>query len=126
MLLDSNILIYASMMQNQEAITEIAMGVSEQKDACISAISCLEVLGYHKLEESEKASLEKILQRMSVFAVSDSVIEQAIALRQCKSMSLGDAIIAATALIYGQVLCTRNTDDFKWIDGLKLVNPFEG
>ncbi len=38
-------------------------------------------------------------------------------------MSLGDAIIASTALEYKQTLTTRNTDDFKWIEELDLVNP---
>lgn len=39
-------------------------------------------------------------------------------------MKLGDAIIAATALGYGQALVTRNVDDFKHIVGLQLINPF--
>jgi predicted nucleic acid-binding protein len=37
---------------------------------------------------------------------------------------LGDAIIAATALVHVQTLVTRNTDDFAWIPSLKLWNPF--
>jgi len=35
-----------------------------------------------------------------------------------------DAIIAATALHHQLVLATRNTDDFKEIDGLNHINPF--
>jgi predicted nucleic acid-binding protein len=38
-------------------------------------------------------------------------------------MSVGDAIIAATALTYRETLATRNIDDFKWIDGLDVINP---
>ena len=38
-------------------------------------------------------------------------------------MSLGDVIIAATALEYKQTLATRNTDDFEWIEELSLINP---
>ena len=34
-------------------------------------------------------------------------------------------IIAATALEHDLSLVTRNTDDFQWIEGLTLVNPFE-
>ncbi|MFN0077866.1 MAG: hypothetical protein ACKVY0_15530 [Prosthecobacter sp.] len=40
-------------------------------------------------------------------------------------MSLGDAFIAATALEHDLELATRNTDDYKHITGLRLVNPFE-
>ena len=38
-------------------------------------------------------------------------------------MSVGDAIIAATALKYHEILVTRNTADFNWIDGLKIIDP---
>jgi len=47
----------------------------------------------------------------------------AIQFRQQQSMSLGDAIIAATALEHHQTLATRNIKDFDWIDGLKVINP---
>ncbi len=40
-------------------------------------------------------------------------------------MSLGDAIIASTALVYGLILITRNVNDFRWITQLRLWNPFE-
>ena len=51
---------------------------------------------------------------------SDAVIT----LRQQKKMSLGDAIIAATALTHALPLVTRNVQDFRHIAGLKLINPF--
>jgi predicted nucleic acid-binding protein len=38
-------------------------------------------------------------------------------------MSLGDAIVAATAIENNCELWTANTGDFKHIEGLKLVNP---
>ncbi len=53
------------------------------------------------------------------------VIERAIALRQERKMGLADAIIAATALVHGLELVTRNVDDFQHVSGLRLVNPFE-
>ena len=40
-------------------------------------------------------------------------------------MALGDAIIAATALVHGLKLVTRNVDDFEHITGLELLNPFD-
>lgn len=37
-----------------------------------------------------------------------------------------DALIAATALVHGLVLVTRNLKDFVGIDGLMIENPFYG
>ena len=39
-------------------------------------------------------------------------------------MTLGDSIIAATALRFDMPLVTRNTSDFLHITGLHLINPF--
>ena len=36
-----------------------------------------------------------------------------------------DAIIAATALESQATLITRNADDFKKIENLEIMNPFE-
>lgn len=38
-------------------------------------------------------------------------------------MSLGDVLIAATALDHGLQLATANTKDFLWIDDLRVINP---
>jgi len=45
-------------------------------------------------------------------------------IRKQHSIKLPDAIIAATAVIYGLILVTRNTKDFVNIDGLQVVNPW--
>lgn len=38
-------------------------------------------------------------------------------------MSLGDALVAGTALAYELTLITRNVDDFSRIEGLSILNP---
>ncbi|WP_027354373.1 hypothetical protein [Desulfosarcina sp. BuS5] len=38
---------------------------------------------------------------------------------------LGDAIIAATALIHNLKLATANIKNFKWIENLGIINPLE-
>jgi predicted nucleic acid-binding protein len=38
-------------------------------------------------------------------------------------MSLGDALVAATALESRRTLVTRNVDDFSEIEGLVVHNP---
>jgi predicted nucleic acid-binding protein len=39
-------------------------------------------------------------------------------------MGLGDALIAATALVHQCPLVTRNVDDFKHVVGLEIIDPF--
>jgi predicted nucleic acid-binding protein len=58
--------------------------------------------------------------------ITQAVLDHAVKLRQSKKMSLGDSLVAGTALTYDLTLVTRNTEDFKWIPNLKLLNPFEG
>lgn len=120
MILDSNILIYSIVEQHEKLL---APYVKEPANA-ISLITRLEVLGFHRLTVEDKEQFEKVFSRLHVIDMSEALVEKAIGLRQQKSLSVGDAIIAATALEYGLTLVTRNTDDFKWIAGLQLVNPF--
>jgi predicted nucleic acid-binding protein len=51
------------------------------------------------------------------------VIDEAIRLRQLRKISLGDSIVAATAIARHLTLATHNTDDFSWISGLALIDP---
>ena len=120
MLLDSNIIIYAAQVENVMLREFIA-----KHEPVVSALSYVETLGYHRLQEIEKQFLEEFFTVSLILPISQAVIEEAVKLRQIQKMSLGDAIIAATALSYNYQLVTRNIKDFQWIEGLKLLNPFE-
>lgn len=120
-LLDSNILIYAA-EPGQEALRERIL----EEPAGVSVVTMVEVLGYHLLTAEEEADLRELLKDLTIFAADIMVAERAVALRQKQKMGLGDAIIAATALVHGLPLVTRNVDDFKHVAGLEITNPFEG
>jgi predicted nucleic acid-binding protein len=49
----------------------------------------------------------------------------AIETRLNHKLSLGDAIIAATAINHKLTLVTRNIKDFEKVKHLKLLNPFK-
>jgi predicted nucleic acid-binding protein len=91
----------------------------------VSAVSYVEVLGYHQLDDQERQYLEEFFRLARVLPLSQAVLDQAVALRQQRRMSLGDALVAGTALVHGLALVTRNVDDFQWIQGLSLLNPFD-
>ncbi|HTL89428.1 MAG TPA: type II toxin-antitoxin system VapC family toxin [Leptolyngbya sp.] len=118
-LLDSNIIIYAIQPENAQLRQFIA-----DHSSAVSALSDVEVLGYHRLNEPDRSDLEQFFQIAQVLPISQPVLEQAIAVRQIRRMSLGDSIIAGTALVHHLTLVTRNTDDFQWIEQIRLFNPF--
>lgn len=118
MLLDSNIVIYATQPQH----VALRQFIAEHAPA-VSAISYVEVLGFHRLEKAEHTLLERFFAATDLLPVSEAVIHRAVELRQQRKMSLGDSIVAATALVHGRTLVTRNTDDFRWISELTLLNP---
>jgi len=120
MLVDSNILIYASQPEHAQLRQFIADDVP-----AVSAVSYVEVLGYHQLDDEERQYLEEFFRLARVLPLSQAVLDQAVALRQQRKMSLGDALIAGTALVHGLTLVTRNVDDFQWVQGLTLLNSFE-
>jgi len=121
MLLDSNIIIYSYQAEYQtidDLITANPIKLSE--------ISYLETIGYQKITPAEEQYLRALFSSATVLPIDTRIIKQATALRQKRKMSLGDAIIAATALIHDLTLVTCNTDDFKWIPDFKLINPIDG
>jgi toxin FitB len=118
MLLDSNIIIYAAQPEH----TALRQFIAEHVPA-VSVISSIEVLGYHRLSEEERQFLERFFQAAKLLSLSDAVVQWAIRLRQRRRMTLGDAIIAGTAVAHGRILVTHNTDDFRWISEIKLLDP---
>lgn len=120
MLLDSNIIIYAA-KPGYEALQRF---IAKHAPA-VSAISRVEVLGYHLLTELDRENFGDFFAAATVLPISDSVLSTAIELRQMRKLSLGDALIAGTALVHSLPLVTRNVADFSWIDDLSLLDPFE-
>ena len=60
----------------------------------------------------------------NVLGLTDDFANQVISIRKSLKIKLPDAIIAATALVYGFELISRNEADFRNVPGLKVVNPF--
>lgn len=118
MLLDSNIIIYAAQPEHA-ALRQFI----ETHAPAVSVVSYIEVLGYHKLTEEDRQCLEQFFQTAERLPLSEAVVQWAIKLRQRRKMSLGDSIVAGTSIAHERTLVTRNTDDFRWIEEIKLLNP---
>lgn len=118
-LLDSNTIIYFAspgFADHRREYSEFPLAAS--------VVSRIEVLGYHSLEQDKEKDFEDYFASILVLDMTSEVVERAIGLRQQRKIGLGDAIVAATALVHELTLATRNTKDFKWIDSLKLIDPF--
>ncbi len=122
-LIDSNIFIYAgNAASNEEESYRFLTGLGSFYYASVTKI---EVLGYHELDSEDKEILELLFMKGREIQLSKRVKEKAVELKQERKMSLGDSIIAASALIRAAILVTRNVDDFDHIDTLQLFNPYE-
>ena len=96
-----------------------------QMPPVISAVTYMEALGWHQATSSQLRILKKFMEAATILPIEQPVMETTVWLRQQKKIGLGDAIIAATAIVYNKVLVTRNVSDFKSIDGLVIFNPWE-
>jgi len=123
-LIDSNILIdYAANRipyKGSYFIEEIF-----ENQFIISVIAKIEVLGFNDFPHKMEA-MENFVGLAQLIPLNERIIKQTIDLRRkYKKLKLGDAIIAATALVYHLTLLTRNINDFKNIENLYLINPYE-
>ena len=120
-LLDSNILIYAA--QPEHAFLDEWL---EAPDTTLSAISITEILGYEGITSDDEELFEAMFAQLIMQPVSETILRRAAGLRRVRKIKLGDAIIAATALETDRQLVTRNEQDFRGIQGLRVMNPFSG
>lgn len=117
-LIDSNIIIYS--VQDEYAHLR---SIIKSPGSFTCQISYIEVLGYHKITDEEKHYFKSVFVIMPILPLTEEIMLKATDIRQQRKYSLGDSVIAATALIHGLELYPRNTDDFKHIKGLNLNNP---
>lgn len=121
---DSNILIY-HLNEKLDTAAEAMLEQALEEGAYISVITRIEILGWPGQPAGTSQRAKSFLDQFSEQALTDEIAERCIALRQQRRIKIPDAIVAATAQQLNFPLVTRNTDDFRWIDGLELINPFE-
>jgi predicted nucleic acid-binding protein len=115
-IIDTNIFIYIS---NGTLDT----GIVANEDIAHASVTKIEALGFPELTANELLLLNALFSESQHLTLTDQVVGRAVMLRQARRMGLGDAIIAATALEHDLTLWTANVDDFKHIEGLKLLDP---
>ena len=104
-------------------LTEKGKNLLYSIDITVSAITKIEVLGWINATEDQLKPLYAFMEMATILPINEAVIEKTIAIRQSKKIALGDAIIAATALVHNLIIISRNTSDFKYIEGLEVIDP---
>lgn len=90
----------------------------------VSIITKIEVLGFNSPAPVFQM-LSNFFDDSMVLGLTDEIAEQAIILRRSIKIKLPDAIIAASAMVYSLDLLSRNTEDFKNVSGLKVIDPYK-
>ena len=95
------------------------------KDSHVSFITKIELLAWNPpIPEDIKIRIA-FLSGSEIHYINDAIIEMAVKIRKETKIKLPDAVIAATALVYGFILLSDNDEDFKKVEplGLKYMNP---
>ncbi len=90
----------------------------------VSSVTKIEVLGWRNATKEQLQPFYDFMEIVNILPINEVVVEKTITLRQAKKVALGDAIIAATALVYNLILISRNLSDFRNIDGLQVIDPY--
>ncbi len=121
LIVDTDILIDAA-RKIPEAVdylehTETTMGLA------ISAVTQMELLVGARDKQAQQ-TVRHFLARFTVIklnaSISDVAYDLLLKYRLSHGLAIADALIAATAIVTGQPLATKNLKDFRFIKGLTL------
>lgn len=122
-LIDTNILIYHT--KGSEKSIGFISRIIIQKSFNISIITKIEFLGWNKHTSNSFEKCKRLIEFSNVYPVDEDIANKAIELKRKTNIRLADAVIAATAIMHNLKLATRNVNDFKAIEEVEVINPFE-
>ena len=119
-LIDTNVIIYST--QDKLKLHDF---LNVEDSLYISSITYIEALGIPFQDKREESKIIEICKKFERLFLTEEVEKQTILIRKSRKIKLPDAIIAATAIVHNLTLVTRNSDDFKNVPKLKMLNPFD-
>ncbi len=124
-LLDTNTCLYFLNQTLSANGFKVIGSAIDQAEVALSVVTQMELLGFAFPSSDEENITEQFVADMPILTLSDPIVRATIAIRKKHKIKLPDAIIAATALVNGLTMLTRNTADFTAIDGLLIINPLD-
>jgi len=127
MIFDTNIFIYAD-----RGVLSAKQLILDTQDRAISAVTYMEYVPFCR-NKQELAIFEKMLKalQLSIYEIDSTISYQArlmvLQYALSHSIEMGDALIAATAIVHNELLCTSNIKHFSPIKNVKLdhYSPIE-
>lgn len=117
--LDTNAIIY--FIQDEPETVAILNDILEKNfPLYVSAMTEIELFGYPAITDAEAAKIEEILKTTTIISVDSRLARIAGTIRSIYRLGIADSTIAATALVTGSILLTRNVKDFKKVPNLLL------
>lgn len=118
-LIDTNILIYSG----DPAYAPLLLPFVTDTANSVSLVSHIETLGFQRITPAQINYFSHLFKILQILPIDSAIAQEAILIRQNRKMTLGDAIIAATALVHNLEIVTRNITDFTGIPNIRVLNP---
>lgn len=118
-LVDSNIIIYSYSLHTN------LRNLLIKENTFVSEITRIEVLGYYRLTNDEELYFKDVFSLIPIIIPDQYIYDRALTIRKEYNLKLGDAIIAATAIVHNLSILTRNLKDFERIGSLNCINPIK-
>lgn len=119
---DTNILI--ELYKNNQNIISNLQKIGEENIA-ISSVTAGELI-FGALNKKELNTIKKDIENLSLLHITDKIsmkfIELMFNYSKSHGLTIPDALIAATAIVNNLKLYTLNLKDFRFIDGLILID----
>lgn len=122
---DTNTVIYYLQQQFSPSAEKFMDKLVNEARPVISSITEIELLCWKSATEKDLEVLHNFIDDALVIELEQPIKYKTADIRKKHKIKLPDAIIAATALVYELTLVSRNISDFKNIEGLQLINPWD-
>jgi len=117
--LDTNVIIYY-LDGNDSAAETLRPIFSSDAPVYLSAMSELELLSLPSLQHEEFVKIGQFIRRLVTVPVDSRIARIASTLRRRYHIKSPDAAIAATAMLTGSTLVTRNIKDFSQLSAVQV------
>lgn len=104
-LLDTSFIL-GILKSDDQVLAEFSARLIMAGECSYSAITRMELLGFHGITQEEETLINQKLQHFCYLPLTKDIEDRVISLRQTRKIKLPDAIIAATALCSGAELLT--------------------